>query len=107
MFDADYFRSVLPRDIEATGGSPVVEVLLRNGHVHRVRSVVSVEEGLITFEVYHVKGDLTHERPRFGGTETVHDLVRAVVAYDGIVSVILDPSLTQVKARPGFGFGSA
>ena len=104
MLDANYFRSALARDVEATGGGPVVEILLRNGHVHRVHSILEIAEGWVTLEVYSVKGDLTHERPRFGATESGHESVRAVVAYESISGIVLDPSPTQVKARPGFGF---
>ncbi|MDB4880929.1 MAG: hypothetical protein JWL60_2375 [Gemmatimonadetes bacterium] len=107
MFDANYFRSSLPRDIEATGGSPIVEVVLRGGHVHRVRSVVDVGDGWVTLEVYQVKGDLSHERPRFGTAATAHELVRAVVAYESVATIVLDPAPTQTRARPGFGFSPA
>jgi hypothetical protein len=107
MLDADYFRTVLPRDVEATGGAPVMEILLRNGHVHRVRSVVSVSDGWVTLEVYQMKGDLSHERPRFGSGETTLERVRAVVPYESISGVVLDPSPAQVKARPGFGFATS
>jgi hypothetical protein len=101
MFDANYFRTALPRDIEATGGSPVVEVHLLNGQVHRVRGVVDAAAGCVTLEAYHLKGDLSHERPRFGG-ETSVELVRAVVSYESIAAVTLDPAPQQVKVRPGF-----
>lgn len=104
MLDATYFRSSLPRDVEATGGSPIVEVVLRSGHVHRVRSVVEAGDAWVTLEVYQVKGDLSHERPRFGVADTSHELVRAVVAYESIASVVLDPAPSQTRARPGFGF---
>jgi hypothetical protein len=104
MLDANYFRSALARDVEATGGGPVVEILLRNGHVHRVRSIVEIAEGWVTLEVYAVKGDLSHERPRFGAKDSSLELVRTVVAYESISGIVLDPAPTQVKARPGFGF---
>jgi hypothetical protein len=104
MLDANYFRSALPRDVEASGGTPVIELLLRNGHVHRVRSIVEVSDGWVTLEVYSVKGDLSHERPRFGAKDSSHELVRAVVAYESISGIVLDPSPMEVKARPGFGF---
>jgi hypothetical protein len=104
MLDANYFRSALARDVEATGGGPVVEILLRNGHVHRVHSIVEISEGWVTLEVFAVRGDLTHERPRFGARDDHHESVRAVVAYESISGIVLDPAPTQVKARPGFGF---
>ena len=104
MLDANYFRSALARDVEATGGGPVVEILLRNGHVHRVKSIVEVSEGWVTLEVYSVQGDLTHERPRFGAQDSQHESVRAVVAYEGISGVVLDPAPTEVRTRTGFGF---
>ena len=104
MLDANYFRSGLARDVEAAGGAPIVEVLLRNGHVHRARSVIEVGEGWVTLEIYQVKGDLSHERPRFGVAQTSHELVRAVLSYESICGVVLDPAPSEVKVRPGFGF---
>jgi len=107
MFDANYFRSSLPRDVEATGGSPIVEVVLWSGHVHRVRAVIDVGDGLVTLEVYQVKGDLSHERPRYGTADTSHELVRAVVAYESVATIVLDPAPTPTRARSGFGFSSS
>jgi hypothetical protein len=106
MLDANYFRSAFPRDVEASGGAPVVELLLRGGQAHRVRSIVDLSDEWITLEVYSVKGDLSHERPRFGAKDSTHDVVRAAVAYESISSVILDPSPTDIKTRPGFGFAA-
>ena len=104
MLDSAYFRSSLPRDIEASGGSPIVEVVLRSGHVHRVRAIVEIGEGWVTLEVYQVTGDLTHDRPRYGSAATGHDVVRAVVAYESIATIVLDAAASQARARPGFGF---
>lgn len=103
MFDATYFRTTLTRDIQAMGGEPIVEVLLHNGHVHRVQAVLDVADGVVTLEAFAVKGDLTHERPRFGTKHSTHQTVRAIVSYESIVAVVLDPSAEHVKGRPGFG----
>ena len=105
MFDESYFRTTLHRDVEAAGGQPVVEVQLISGHAHRVRSIVEVGSGMVTLETYLTKGDLAHERPRFGAPEVdagPGDTFRTVIAYESIAAVILDPSLSQVRARPGF-----
>jgi hypothetical protein len=90
------------------GGDPVVEVMLFNGHALRVRSVVDVSEGRVTLETYQGKGDLAHHRPRFGqaterGSGSGHDTFRAVIAYESIVAVVLDPTPVQARSRPGFG----
>jgi hypothetical protein len=104
MFDANYFRTVLPRDVEAAGGSPVVELLLVGGHAHRVRSVVDVTEGRVTFEAYQMRGDLTHHRPRYGErADPSADTFRVVVACESIVAVVLDPAPAETtRIRPGF-----
>jgi hypothetical protein len=102
MFDANYFRATLPHDIEAAGGSPVVEVSLLNGHVHRVRAIAEVALGHVTLAVHAVKGDLSHERPRFGGAGDSDAPVRVAVSYESIAAVILDPAPDKVKSRPGF-----
>jgi hypothetical protein len=103
MFDANYFKKGLQRDVEAAGGSPIVELLLVGGHVHRVRSVLEVEEGRVTFETYQMKGDLAHQRPRFGQTsDAPYETFRVVVSCESIVAVVLDPAVTSPKSRPGF-----
>lgn len=106
MFDADYFRKSLPHDVKATGGKPVVEVVMLSGHSYRVRSIVDVDVGRVTFEAYLVKADLAHHRPLFGGTEgEPHERFRVVVSYDAIASVVLDSSEAQTRVRPGFASG--
>ena len=101
MFDANYFQATLPHDVQAAGGSPVVEVSLLNGHVHRVRSVLQAGQGHVTFAVHQVRGDLSHERPRFGAGDG-DDAVRVAVAYESIAAVMIDPAPDKVKGRPGF-----
>jgi hypothetical protein len=106
MFDADYFRKSLPHDVKATGGKPVVEVVMLSGHSYRVRSIVDVDDGRVTLEAYLVKADLAHHRPLFGGTEgEPHERFRVVVSYDAIASVVLDSSEAQTRVRPGFASG--
>ncbi len=102
MFDANYFRTALPGAIKAAGGSPVVEVALLNGHVHRVRCLGDVGEGYVSFVVHQVRGDLSHERPRYDGGPADGESVRATVAYDAIAAVVLDPAPDKIKGRPGF-----
>ena len=88
------------------GGKPVVEVVLLSGNSYRVRSVVDIDDGRVTLEAYLVKGDLAHHRPLFGGTEgEPHERFRAVVSYDAIAAVVIDPSESQTRVRPGFASG--
>lgn len=104
MFDESYFRQTLLDDVSHAGGHPVVEVQLLSGHSHRVRSVVLVGAGTVTLETYLTKGDLAHERPRFGIADgnSEGDTFRTVIAYESIAAVILDASPSHVRARPGF-----
>jgi hypothetical protein len=103
MFDANYFRTVLPRDVEAAGGSPVVEVLLVGGHAHRVRSVLDAADGRVTFEAYQMRGELTHHRPRYGAAVEANETFRVVVSCESIVAIVLDPAPAQTtRTRPGF-----
>jgi hypothetical protein len=103
MFDANYFRSILPRDVEAAGDAPIVELLLTGGHVHRIRAVLDVDDGRVTCEAFQMKGDLAHQRPRFGQSSAApYETFRVVVALESIVAVVLDPSPTHPKSRPGF-----
>ena len=105
MFDEHYFRTTMARDIEATGGHPIVELQLLSGHAHRVRAIVEIGSGSITFETYLARGDLAQERPRFGATEgdsATREVFRTVVAYESIAAVVFDPSPSQARVRPGF-----
>jgi len=106
MFDADFFNTRLRRDTDAMGGDPIVEISLLNGHTHRIRSVVEVASGYVVFEAYHLKGDLAHQRPRFAeaGTPAGADesVFRVSAAFESISAVVIDPSATQVRHRPGF-----
>jgi hypothetical protein len=86
MFDANYF----------------VEVALLNGHVHRVRAVIEVADGYVILAAHQPKGDLSHERPRFGAGEHAAESVRVAASYDSIAAVVIDPAPDKVKARPGF-----
>ncbi len=105
MFDENYFKSTLQRDVDATGGRPVVEIQLLSGHAHRVRSVVEINSGSVTLETYLAKGDLAHERPRFGEPRPDgpdDNVFRAVISYESIAAIVLDPTQSQVRVRPGF-----
>lgn len=90
------------------GGEPNVEVSLANGHSYRIRSVVEVRDGYVLLEAYHLKGDLAHQRPRFADVDsaaappTDQSIFRVTVAYESVSAVVIDPSQTQVRARPGF-----
>lgn len=106
MFDAHYFQKSLPQDVKAAGGTPVVEVVLLNGHAHRVRSIVDVADGHVTLESYLVRAELAHHRPRFGGIAgEPHETSRVVVAYEAIAAVMFDPSAEQSRMRTGFASG--
>jgi hypothetical protein len=108
MFDAEYFSTRLRRDADALGGDPIVEISLLNGHTHRIRSVVEVHAGYVVFEAFHLKGDLAHQRPRFAEAGAAdapasdEAIFRVTAAYESISAVVIDPSATQVRARPGF-----
>ena len=106
MFDDSYFRTTFLRDVEASGGHPIVEVQLLSGHAHRVRSILEVGTGTVTLETYITKGDLAHERPHFGDVDSTAgdamETYRTVIAYEGIAAIILDPAPAHVRVRPGF-----
>jgi hypothetical protein len=102
MFDANYFRTAFPADVAAAGGSPIVELLLTGGHAHRVSRLLDVADGRVTFEAYQMRGELAHQRPRFGQTTDAEEVFRVVIACENIVAVVFDPSPTQPKSRPGF-----
>lgn len=106
MFDATYFRKQLEHDVSAAGG-PLVEIVLRNGHTYRARSVVEATDGYVVLEVYHMKGDLAARHPHWerGGSKTpavAGSTSRAVVSYESIAAVLISPDEVQERSV-GFG----
>lgn len=102
MFDSEYFRTVLQTDVEAAGASAVVALHLVNGRSYRLRSVVAVQNGLVTLEVYEPGGDETHRRARWkaephAGTDPL-ETHRAVVAYESIADVTITASVDDRRA---------
>jgi hypothetical protein len=106
MFDSSYFKAQLSKDVEAAGGSPVVEVFLVNGHSRRVRSVERVTDGYVILEVFQLRGDQSIQgtnwlhADRVG--ESVKETIRAAVSYESIVEVVIDPKPVAVDRKLGF-----
>ena len=103
MFASSYFKTQLAKDVEAAGGSPVVEVLLLSGHSRRVRSVAQVTDGYVVLEVFHLKGDQAlhgaHWQQKDGdGRETY----RAAVSYEAIAEVLIDRAPATAERKLGF-----
>ncbi|HKG91829.1 MAG TPA: hypothetical protein VKA84_08065, partial [Gemmatimonadaceae bacterium] len=65
MFDSEYFRTTLQREVDAVGGGAVVELSLLNGRTHHLQSVLSVQSGYVTLEVYRASIDRPLEEPRW------------------------------------------
>lgn len=106
MFDASYFKTQLGKDVEAAGGSPVVEVLLLSGHSRRVRSIDRTTDGYVVLEVFHLKGDqaihsaLWQQRAREG--EAARDTYRVAVSYEAIAEVLIDRAPAPADRKLGF-----
>ncbi len=102
-FDAEYFRSTLATDIAAGGNDPVVELVLTSGHSHRLRSVVEVRDGYLVVELHERKSELATARQSWkSGRERDTTGMRAVVSFDSIVMVTIDPSASHARGKPGF-----
>ena len=98
MLDADYFRTRLAHDVEASG-RPVVEVFLPNGQSHRVRRVLEVADGYVVLESFQLKGDQTIPKTNASGDE--QEVYRAIVPYESIVAVTIDPAAESTQRRLG------
>ena len=99
MFDATYFKKHLDQHIAAAGG-PLVELVLRNGHTYRLRSVLDVADGFVVLEIYQTKGEFSH-RPHWAGqtktAATQGTTARAAVSYENIVAVVVSPDEIQER----------
>ncbi|GAC1659084.1 MAG: hypothetical protein NVS4B3_26960 [Gemmatimonadaceae bacterium] len=106
MFDSEYFRTVLQADVDAMGGGAVVEVHLVSGESHRVRAVVSVHGGYVTFESYQTRGDEPRRKPRWkeeiAEGRPPHETERAVIAYESIADVVITGVRPDHTPRIGF-----
>lgn len=107
MFDSEYFRDVLQADVDASGESAIVALHLLNGRSYRVRSVVSVQSGLVTLEVYRSGTAESHRRARWKAEvdagEDALETHRAVVSYEGIADVTITPAGDRDQRSIGFG----
>lgn len=108
MLDSEYFRKGLQADVDAIGGKAVVELHLTNGRSHRLRSVVSIQQGYVTLEAYRNQGAETptaawHEEDR--GSQPPQETERVVAPYEAIASVRITPA--RPAGGPAVGFGSA
>lgn len=106
MLDSEYFRKRLQDDVDALGGKATVEVFLTNGRSFRVRSVVSIQQGYVTLEVYkHLTGEIASA----GGFESspaaqpTDELERAVAPYEAIANVRITPARSSGVSAMGFG----
>jgi hypothetical protein len=106
VLDSEYFRKGLQADVDAMGGKAVVEMHLINGRSHRLRSVVSIQQGYVTLEAYRNQGS---ETPAAGWEEvnregrSPYETERMVAAYEAIGSVRITPA--RPAGAPGLGFG--
>jgi hypothetical protein len=105
MFDASYFKNQLAKDVEAAGGSPIVEVLLLSGHTRRIRSVERANDGYVLLEVFHLRGDQALSGAHWqqsGRSGEGRETYRAAVSYEAIAEVLIDQSPTNVDRKLGF-----
>lgn len=108
MLDSEYFRKSLQADVDAMGGKAVVELHLINGRSHRLRSVVSIQQGYVTLEAYRNQGSETPAASWYEGGRQEQpppqETERMVAAYEAIGSVRITP--TRQPGAPTVGFNS-
>lgn len=107
MFDAAYFRTGLPSQLEAAGPEPSVELHLVNGQAHRVRSLVEAADGYAVLEVYQRRAEMSGLRAYWRGsapaTNPMDEVQRAVVAYESIAQIVITPTQSSAAVKIGFG----
>jgi len=107
VFDAAYFRTGLPSQLEAAGPEPSVEVHLVNGQAHRVRSLVEAADGYAVLEVYQRRAEMSGLKAYWRGSAPVanpmDEVQRAVVAYESIAQIVITPTQSAAAVKIGFG----
>src|SRR4051812_12204798 len=105
MFDAAYFRTTLPKELDAAGAEQTVELHLTGGHGHRVRSVAEVTDGYVVLEVYQHRGELSGTKGRWHGASDAsggeEETQRAAVSYESIAQIVIRTD----RAAPGERIG--
>ena len=107
MIDSAYFEHRLAKDVATVGDAAVVEVRLRNGQLHRVHRILSVENGYVVIEAYDLRGNEAIWKEQW--QEQVYEgkgssvVSRAVVPYESVVDVLILRG--QVGNQPRIGFG--
>lgn len=106
MFDAAFFRNVLPSQItqkakDSAEGVVTVEIHLHAGGQYTVASIVNVTDAAVIIEVYPERGPARQtpaaERKQGG---PLADLDRIALAYSSISRVVI----TTRRARKDIGF---
>lgn len=107
MIDSAYFEHRLVKDVATVGDAAVVEIRLRNGQLHRVHRILSVENGYVVLEAYDLRGNEAIWKEQWqeqvfqakGSNATS----RAVVPYESIIDVLILRGQTGNQPRIGFG----
>ena len=107
MIDSAYFEHRLAKDVATVGDAAVVEVRLRNGQLHRVHRILSVENGYVVLEAYDLRGNEAIWKEQwqeqvFGGKGS-SAVSRAVVPYESIIDVLILRGQPGTQPRIGFG----
>jgi hypothetical protein len=109
VFDAGYFRTGLPSQLEAAGPEPSVEIHLVNGQAHRVRSLVEAADGYAVLEVYQRRAEMSGVKAHWRGSAAgaasnpLEETQRAVVAYESIAQIVITPTQSVEAVKIGFG----
>jgi len=107
MIDSAYFEKRLAKDVATIGDAAVVELRLRNGQLHRVHRILSVEDGYLVLDAYDLRGNEAIWKEQW--QEQVFEakgsnaVSRAVVPYESIVDVLILRG--QMGNQPRIGFG--
>jgi hypothetical protein len=106
VIDSEYFRTGLQVDVDAVGGSAVVDLHLLSGVTLTLRSVLSVHSGYATCEAYRERGEQPPRELRWKETtsdgKAPAETFRAVVSYESVTSVTVTPA--AVAGAPKIGF---
>ncbi len=104
MFDADYFREGLRKQVEEAGGNPVVKVVLHAGREYLVRDVVQTAPGYVMLNVYPPEETAGIVAPSSSAYSTVPQAGYhpTAVAYEAIAQVYVSNTTSEMRRRIGF-----
>ena len=109
MFDANYFRNGLRRQVEEEGGDAIVTLVLRSGGTAYIRDVVQTHPGYVFLNVWHDRNKRPIQAPSSDAysQEVPNGYHALTISFESISMVDVMASSSADRERIGFNLRSS